>query len=55
VGVELGGDNAFQNFGEERQVGDGAVVGEVGRIKGGLFEDGGDGGKLVDRGNMTKG
>ena len=53
--MELGGDNAFQYFGEERQVGDEAVVGEVGRIKGGLFENGGDGGKFVDRGNMTKG
>ena len=53
--MELGGDNAFQNFGEEWQVGDGAVVGEVGRIKGGLFEDGGDGGKFVDKENITKG
>lgn len=37
VGMELGGDDAFQGFGE---VGDGAVVGEVRWVKGGLFEDG---------------
>ena len=35
MGVKLGGDNAFQSFGKERQVGDGPVVGEVGWIKGG--------------------
>ena len=51
----MGGDNAFQSFGEERQVGDGTVVEEVGWIKGGLFEDGGDGGNFVDRRNKTKG
>ena len=43
-----------QSFGEQRQFVDGTVVGEVGWIKGGFFEDGGDGGKFVDRGNMTK-
>ena len=48
MGVKLGGYNAFQIFGEEQQVGDGGVFGEVGWIKGGLFEDGGDGGKFVD-------
>ena len=50
--MKLGGDNAFQSFGE---VGDGTVVGEVSWIEGGLFEDGGDGGKFVDIGNKTKG
>ena len=53
--MKLGGDNVFQGFGEERQVGDGTVAGEVGWIKGGLFMDGGDGGSFVDRGNKTKG
>ena len=53
--MKLGGDNAFQGFREERQVGDRKVAGEVGWIKGGLFEDGGDGGSFVDRGNKTKG
>ena len=53
--MRLGSDNAFQGFGEERQVGDGTVAGEVGWIKGGLMEDGGDGGSFVDRGNKTKG
>ena len=48
VGVKLGGDNVFQSFGEVWQFGDGAVVGEVGWIKDGLFEDGGDGGEFVD-------
>ena len=43
----MGGNNAFQSFGEERQVGDGVVVAEVGWIKGVLFEDGGDGGKFT--------
>ena len=27
--MKLSGDNAFHSFGEERQVGDGTVVGEV--------------------------
>lgn len=39
AGVELAGDNAFQGFGEEWQVGNGAVVGEVGWVMGGIFED----------------
>lgn len=55
VGMELGGDDAFQGFGEEWQVGDGAVVGEVRWVKGGLFEDGGDGGMFVDSGEVTEG
>ena len=55
VGVKLGGNDALKGFGEEWQVGDGAVVGEVGRVKGGLFEDGGDGGEFVDRGDVTLG
>ena len=54
-GCGVGWRQCVPEFGEERQVEDGAVVGEVGWIKGGLFEDGGDGGKFVDRGNMTKG
>ena len=53
--MELGGDDAFKGFGEEREVGDGAVVGEVGWVQGGLFEDGGDGGEFVGSGKVTKG
>ena len=55
MGVELSGDDAFQGFGEEREVGDGAVVREVGWVQGGLFEDGSDGGEFVDSGEVTKG
>ena len=53
--MELGGDNAFKCFGKERQVGDGAVIGEVGGVEGGFFEDGGDGGQFVNGRNMAKG
>lgn len=55
VGMELGGDDAFQCFGEEWQVRDGAVVGEVSWVKAGLFKDRGDGGKFVDGGDMAMG
>ena len=55
MGVELGGNDAFKGFGEEREVGVGAVVGEVGWVQGGLFEDGGDGGEFVGSGKVTKG
>ena len=55
VGVELGGDDAFKCFGEEWQVRDGAIVGEVSWVEGGLFEDRGDGGKFVGRRNMAMG
>ena len=53
---EEGSERDFgKGFGEEREVGDGAVVGEVGWVQGGFFEDGGDGGKFVGSGKVTKG
>ena len=55
MGVELGGDQAFQGFGQKGEVGYGTVVGKVGWVEGGFFEDGGHRGKFEGRGNLAEG